>query len=108
MHEVIMGQSEVGINVDLDPETPWWQTLLKILAAVAVGIAAIALFIFAPGVLAAIWTAIKAIGTFLAATGLTSVLVVGGVVMAASSILASRIYRQYVFATIFVFSRRNF
>ena len=50
------------------------------------------LFIFAPGVLAALWTAIKAIGTFLAVTGLSSVVAVGTVFYAASSLLASRIF----------------
>lgn len=92
MHKVIMGQSETGIQIDLDPETDWWDVLVKVLAAVAVGIAAIALFIFAPGVLAALWTAIKAIGTFLAVTGLSSVVAVGTVFYAASSLLASRIF----------------
>ena len=95
MHDFIMGQSEVGIHIDLDPDTPWYETFLKILAAAVVAIGIIALFIFAPSTLAGIWTAIKAIGTFLAATGLSSVIVTTGAIVTAvtaSSILASRIY----------------
>lgn len=87
-----MGQSETGIQVDLDPETDWWDVLVKVLAAVAVGIAAIALFIFAPGVLAALWVAITKIATVLAVTGLSSVVAVGAVFYAASSLLASRVF----------------
>lgn len=102
-----MGQSEIGIDVDLDPDSPWWETLLKVLAVIAVGVAIIALIAtLGPG-LAAIWTGIKAVGTFLAASGLTSVIVVGGAVVAASSLLASRIFGSYVFAVVFVFTRGN-
>lgn len=43
-----MGQSEIGINVDLDPNTPWWETLVKILAVVIVGIGIITFFILNP------------------------------------------------------------
>lgn len=94
MHEVIMGQSEIGIDVDLDPDTPWWQTLLKVLAVIVAGVAIIALIVtLTPATLAAIWGAVKAAGTFLAASGLTSMIAVGGVVVAASSLLASRIFR---------------
>lgn len=50
MHEYIMGQSEIGIDIDLDPDTPWWETLLKILAVVAAGIAIIALILTLPRV----------------------------------------------------------
>ena len=42
---MVMGQSEIGIDVDLDPDTPWWQTLLKVLAVVAAGVAIIAIII---------------------------------------------------------------
>lgn len=92
MHEVIMGQSEIGIDVDLDPDAPWWQTLLKVLLVVAAAVAAVALLVSFTGVtLGMIWTAVKAVGTFLAASGLTSVIVVGSTVAAASSLLASRI-----------------
>lgn len=88
-----MGQSEIGINVDLDPDTPWWQTALKILAAVAVGIAIIALCIAFPGVMTAIWMFIKTAFTFLAATGLSSVALMGTVIMTASALMSSRIFR---------------
>lgn len=105
MHEVIMGQSEIGINIDLD--NTWWEKILGIVAAIVVGIAIIALFIAAPGALAAVWTAIKAAATFLSTTGLSTIVAVGTVLYAASSILASRLYKQYVFTIIFVFGRRN-
>ena len=93
MHEVIMGQSEIGIDVDLDPDNPWWQTLLKVLLVIAAAVAVVALIVaFTPATLSAIWGAVKAVGTFLAASGLTSVIVVGSTVAAASSLLASRIF----------------
>lgn len=88
-----MGQSEIGIDVDLDPDTPWWQTLLKVLLVVAAAVAVVALIVtFTPATLSIIWGAVKTAGTFLAATGLTSVIAVGGTVAAASSLLASRIF----------------
>ena len=48
LHDFIMGQSESGVNVDLDPDSPWYVTLFKVLGAIAVGIAAIALVIAVP------------------------------------------------------------
>lgn len=89
MHEVIMGQSEIGINVDL--EKAWWENITAIVVAIIAGIAIVALFIFAPGALAAVWTAIKAAATFLSATGFSTIITVGTVLYAASSILASRL-----------------
>lgn len=103
-----MGQSEIGIDVDLDPDTPWWQTLLTILAVIAVAVAVVALVVsFTSVTLAVIWGAIKTAGTFLAASGLTSVIAVGGTVVAASSLMASRIFKSYVFTIIFIFARGN-
>lgn len=105
MHEVIMGQSEIGISVDL--ETHWWENITAIVVAIIAGIALVALFMFAPGALAAVWTAVKAAASFLSATGLSKIVVVGTIAYAASSILASRLYKQYVFTIIFIFCRRN-
>ena len=100
-----MGQSEIGINVDL--EKAWWENITAIVVAIVAGIALVALFLFAPGAIAAVWTAIKAAATILSATGLSTIVVVGTVLYGASAILASRLYKQYVFTIIFVFCRRN-
>lgn len=48
MHEVILEQSEIGIDVDLDPESEWWQTLLKVLAVIAVCVGAIIAILAVP------------------------------------------------------------
>lgn len=48
LHDFIMGQSMSGINVDLEPDTPLLERILKIIGAVVVGIATVALIIAVP------------------------------------------------------------
>ncbi len=107
LHEAIMGQSEIGIQIDLG--SSWWEKIAGILLAIVVGIAVIGLLIyFAPGAISIIFTALKTVATVLAASGVTSVMAVGGVLVAASALLAERLFRSHVFTSIFLFTRRNF
>ena len=89
MHEVIMGQSEIGINVDL--EKAWWENITAIVVAIVAGIALVALFLFAPGAISPVWAALKVASTYLSATGLSTIIKVGTVLYAASALLASRL-----------------
>ncbi len=38
-----MGQSEIGISVDLDPGGDWWKLLVGVLAVIVAGVAIFAL-----------------------------------------------------------------
>lgn len=44
-----MGQSEIGISVDLDPGGNWWKLLVGVLAVIVAGVAIFALVSLVPG-----------------------------------------------------------
>ena len=103
-----MGQSEIGFNIDLDQKDPWWETLVVILVAVVAAIAVLASFGLLAPVFVAVWTVIKTVFSVMSALGITQLLKLGGIWLAADAVLSSGYEDNMFFTFIFVFTRRNF
>lgn len=103
LHSNIMGQSEIGFNIDLDEKDPWWKTLVVILIAVVAAIAIIATFGALLPVFHVIWTVIKTVFSVMSALGITQLLKLGGIWLAADAVLSSG-YEDNMFLPLFSYS----
>ena len=103
LHSNIMGQSEIGFNIDLDEKDPWWKTLVVILVAVVAAIAVLASFGLLAPVFVAVWTVIKTVFSVMSALGITQLLKLGGIWLAADAVLSSG-YEDNMFLPLFSYS----
>ena len=103
LHSNIMGQSEIGFNIDLDQKDPWWKTLVVILVAVVAAIAVLASFGLLAPVFVAVWTVIKTVFSVMSALGITQLLKLGGIWLAADAVLSSG-YEDNMFLPLFSYS----
>ena len=103
LHSNIMGQSEIGFNIDLDEKDPWWKTLVVILVAVVAAIAVLASFGLLAPVFGVIWTVIKTVFSVMSALGITQLLKLGGIWLAADAVLSSG-YEDNMFLPLFSYS----